>query len=44
LAAGQCFNRVIFRGYSPFSYGRSVAQFLDGHGIRREGLKVFAPE
>ena len=37
----SCFDRVLFRGYLPFFYGREMTQFLERQGVRPDGLKDF---
>ena len=37
----SCFDRVLFRGYLPFFYGREMTQFLKRQGVRPDGLKDF---
>jgi hypothetical protein len=39
----SCFDRVILRGYLPFSYPRALEGFLNHHGILLKDFKTFAP-
>jgi hypothetical protein len=37
----SCFDRLLFRGYLPFFYGREMTQLRERQGVWPEGLKDF---
>ena len=40
----SCFDRVILRGYLPFSHAGALDGFLHKHGILLKDFKTFAPQ
>ncbi len=39
----SCFDRVLLKGYLPFSHPRALEGFLNKHGILLNDFKTFAP-